>query len=141
MKYAKIAIVLMAVALSSCSEELIEDYIEGTWELKTYLRNDVNETSDIHISGYEESYILDGTYSRKYLDGKQELVQESGTFDINEDKMSIHISDVSSISDFSDHHSTLSSSVLQVKTIDKTEFVYSFENGGDTHEFRFIKQE
>ena len=120
---------------------LIEDYIAGTWELKANLRNDVEETSDIYISDYEESYVLAETYSRKYIDGKQQLVEETGKFDIKEDDMSIHISDVSSIADFSDHHSTLSSSILHVETINDTEFVYSFENGGDNHEFRFIKKE
>jgi len=90
---------------------------------------------------YAESYVLAETYSRKYIDGKQQLVEETGKFDIKEDDMSIHISDVSSIADFSDHHSTLSSSILHVETINDTEFVYSFENGGDNHEFRFIKKE
>ena len=90
--------------ITSCSDVLIEDYIAWTWELKAYLRNDVEETPDINISDYEESYVLAETYSRKYIDGKQQLLKETGKFDINEDDMSIHISDGSSIADFSDHH-------------------------------------
>jgi hypothetical protein len=136
-----LVIILSSILFTSCSDVLIEDYIAGTWELKTYLRNDVEETSEINISDYEETYVLDETYSRRYIDGKQQLVEETGRFDINEDDMSIHISDVSSIADYSEHHSTLSSSVIHVETIDKTEFVYSFENGGDNHEFRFLKKE
>ena len=76
-----------------------------------------------------------------YVDGKQNLVEEEGEFSINEDDMSIHISGVSSIADFSDAHSTLSTSTVDVITIDDTEYVYSFENGGDKHEFRFMKKE
>ena len=127
--------------LTSCSDELVEDYISGTWELKVYMRNNVDETSEIHISEYEESYSLDGVYSRNYVDGKQNLVEEEGKFSINEDDMSIHISDVSSIADFSDAHSTLSTSTVDIISIDDSEYVYSFENGGDLHEFRFMKKE
>jgi len=141
MKAKNILLLLSAVMFTSCSEELIEDYIAGTWELKMYLLNDVDATTDINISNYEETYVLDGTYSRKYVDGKQQLVEEVGDFDINEQEKSIHISDVSSIADFSADHSTLSSSLLDVKTIDESEYIYSFENGGDSHEFRFIKKE
>jgi len=141
MKTKGLVIVLASVLFTSCSDVLIEDNIAGTWELKAYLRNDVEETSEINISDYEESYALAETYSRRYIDGKQQLVEETGKFNINEDDMSIHISDVSSIADFSDHHSTLSSSIIHVETINETEFVYSFENGGDNHEFRFIKKE
>jgi hypothetical protein len=141
MKTKGLVIVLASVLFTSCSDVLIEDYIAGTWELKAYLRNDVEETSDINISDYEERYVLAETYSRKYIDGKKQIVEETGKFDINEDDMSIHISDVSSIADFSDHHSTLSSSIIHVETINETEFVYSFENGGDNNEFRFIKKE
>ena len=134
-------LLLTVLLVSSCSDDLIEDFIAGTWEMKTYLRNDVNETSEIKISSYEETYIMDETFSRKYIDGKQALVEETGTFSINEDESTIHISDVSSIADFSDSHSTLSTSTINVTTIDDTEFVYSFENGGDNHEFRFMKKE
>lgn len=109
--------------------------------MQSYARNDVDETSKINILDYQESYTLDGTISRSYIDGKQVLVEESGKYSINEDKNSIHISDLSSIADFTDEHSTLSTSTAEVKTIDDVEFVYTFENGGDSHEFRFIKKE
>ena len=140
MKTKLLAVLLSAMTFASCSEVLIEDYIAGTWELVTYHRNDMDETSEVHISDYEENYILGDTYSRKYIDGKQQVVEESGSFDINEDNRSIHISDISSIADFSDLHSTLSSSIIHVKTIDEMEFIYSFENGGDKHEFRFMRK-
>lgn len=141
MKIKGLLFIISTVLIASCSEVFIEDYIAGTWELKTYLRNDVEETSDIHISEYKETYVLDGTYSRSYVDGKQQFVEETGKFEINETDMSLHISDVSSIADFSDFHSTLSSSILYVETINDTEIVYRFENGGDSHEFRFIRKE
>lgn len=130
----------MSILLTACSDVLVEDYISGTWELKVYLRNNVDESSEIYISNYEESYSLDGVFTRNYLDGDQNLVEEEGKFSIDEDDMSIHISEVSSIADFSDANSTLSTSTVDIITIDDTEYVYSFENGGDKHEFRFIKK-
>ena len=132
---------LLAMLVTSCSDVLIEDYIAGTWELKSYIRNDVDETMEIKIANYEETYIVDGTFQRNYLDGKQSQVDETGKFDINEDKRTIHLSDISSIADFSNHHSTLSTSTIKVVVLGENEFVYSFENGGDLHEFGFIKKQ
>jgi hypothetical protein len=132
---------LLAMLFTSCSDVLIEDYIAGTWELKSYARNNMEETQEIHIASYEETYILGGTFQRNYLDGKQNQVDETGKFDINEDKQTIHLSDISSIADFSNDHSTLSTSTIKVVILDETEFVYSFENGGDKHAFRFIKKQ
>jgi hypothetical protein len=141
MKFNIIYLLTALLLTTSCSDVLIADHIEGTWELKTYLRNDVDESFLVKISGYEESYILAETYSRNYVDGNQDPVEESGRFSINEDDWTIHISDVSSISEFSEAHSTLSTSILKVETIDEIELVYTFENGGDSHEFRFMKKE
>lgn len=140
MKSSFILVLFMSILLTACSDVLVEDYISGTWELKVYLRNNVDESSEIYISNYEESYSLDGVFTRNYLDGDQNLVEEEGKFSIDEDDMSIHISEVSSIADFSDANSTLSTSTVDIITIDDTEYVYSFENGGDKHEFRFIKK-
>ena len=83
MKTKGLVIVLASVLFTSCSDVLIEDNIAGTWELKAYLRNDIEETSEIDISDYEESYALAETYSRRYIDGKQQLVEETGKFNIN----------------------------------------------------------
>ena len=92
------------------------------------------------LKGYSVFHRM-GSVFGKYFDGDQDLVEETGKFSINEDDMSIHISDVSSIADFSAANSTLSTSTVDVITIDNTEYVYSFENGGDMHEFRFIKKD
>jgi len=132
---------LLAMLFTSCSDVLIEDDIAGTWELKSYARNNMDETSEINIARYEETYILGGTFQRNYLDGKQDQVDETGKFDINEDNQTIHLSDISSIADFSNDHSTLSTSTIKVVILDESEFVYSFENGGDKHAFRFIKKQ
>lgn len=134
-------VIIVALFATSCSEVLIEDHIEGSWELQTYLRNDVDETSLMKIVNYVETYTMDGTFSRTYIDGKQEPKDDAGTFSINEDNSTIHISDVSSISEFSDEHSTLSTSTIDVELIDEMEYAYTFENGGDKHKFVFTRKE
>lgn len=141
MKHKPGILLLASFILSSCSDVLIEEHIEGTWELQSYLRNDVDETPEMKIEEYLETYQFDGTYTRSYIDGNQNPVQETGEFSINEENSSIHISDVSSISEFSEEHSTLSTSTIDVLILDETEYAYSFENGGDKHEFRFFKKQ
>ena len=140
MKQSTMLILFAGLMLTSCSDVMIEDHLEGTWELKTYLRNDVDETMMIYIADYEETYQLDGTFTRSYIAGDQESVNETGEFSINEENSTIHISDVSSISEFSEAHTTLSTSTINVEVIDESEYAYSFENGGDKHEFRFIRK-
>ena len=139
-KLVKLSLVSLLV-LTSCSDVMIEDHIEGSWKLVTYLRNDVDETSELTIADYEETYMLDGTFSRSYISGKQISVEESGEFSIDEDNSQIMISGVSSIADFSERNSTISTSTVDIVVIDEGEYAYSFENGGDVHEFWFIRQE
>jgi hypothetical protein len=132
--------VVCLCALFACEDTQIIDNLTGSWELQTYLRNDVEETSDILITDYKEIYNMDGTISRSYIDGNQNEVSETGEYSIDEENRTIHISDLSSISEFSEANSTLSSSTLNVLVIDETEYAYSFENGGDKHEFRFFRE-
>jgi len=134
-------LLLAGLLIPSCSEIEIAKFIEGSWELTGYYRNDVDETSEMLISNYMEVYNLDGTFFRSYTDGKQIPVEETGTFEIDDEGNTIHISDVSSISDFSEAHSSLSTSTITVEILDRSEYAYSFENGGDKHEFRFTLKE
>jgi len=67
-----------------------------------------------------------------------EAVADSCGWIFSEDQRSLHISDVRSIEDFSNAHSTLSSAVLYILKLTESEYWYEFENGGDNHEFRFI---
>ena len=146
-------IVLMAVAsglgiLLSC-EKAREEYPGGgfleesgtnilkNWELKQYLRNEQDETNTIYISGYEENYSDPEEYIRNYLNSTEETVADSGRYSFSDDQRTLHISDVSSIEDFSEAHTTLSSATYNIVRLTGSEYWYSFENGGDNHEFRF----
>lgn len=141
MKAGTFFVIIMSLFLTACGDKPIVDYVEGTWALESYHRNGTDETSLIKITDYVETYSSDGIFTRSYTDGKMEAVNETGTYLIDEDNRTLHISGVSSISDFSDAHSTLSTSLVMVVLIDETELAYSFENGGDEHEFRFLREE
>ena len=114
--------------------------ITNDWELQTYLRNNAEETDSMNISQYVENYSDPDIYIRSYLNSDLEEVADSGRFIFSDDFKSMHISDVSSIEDFSDEHSTLSSAVYTIVRLTGTEYWYSFENGGDAHEFRFLSK-
>lgn len=116
-----------------------EKRIQNSWTLDTYLRNGTDETSLMLISQYVETYTESGQYSRSYRDDDGDLFSEQGDYRFTSEQ-DLDISGVSSIEDFSNNNSTLSSSTYLILRLKKDEYWYSFENGGDTHEFRFIKQ-
>ena len=131
---------LVFTACSKDDEPLIKDYLGGMWQLNQYLRNGIDETSNINISSYVEDYQAEGVFSRSYLDWEDSPVTETGKYVINEETKSVHLSDISSIDQFSEEHSTLSYSSVMVIKFNNSEMVYTFENGGASHEFRFIKK-
>lgn len=132
-------LLVTAALLFGCKDDTIriEDFIKNEWILTGYERNNTDETNLIQISDYKESYITGNVYNRSYVSGKGINVTESGRFEINETNSSIHLSDISSIDDFSEHHSTLSSSTIYIEEISANKLVYSYENGGDLHRFQF----
>jgi len=147
MKKANILILIAAVLIVGSACEKFSDggpirnadkNLQNSWELQKYNRNGTDETSLIFISGYSEEYSGGGVYSRNYINKNSELVTETGNWELESDNMTIHISNVSSIQDFSENNSTLSSSTYIISKLKKDEFWYYFENGGDTHLFKFI---
>lgn len=141
-----VASAFIAFGLTSC-----EKYEEGgtvrkgderiinTWKLQSYLRNGTDETSSVYIKNYTEQYLENGTLTRSYTEKDGDAFSESGKYEFKNENKEVHISGVSSISDFSDQHSSLSTSTLYITKLTKDEYWYYFENGGDKHEFRFTK--
>ncbi|MCF8222668.1 MAG: hypothetical protein K9J25_05930 [Bacteroidales bacterium] len=140
---------ILAVILFSVSCNKSETYPQGgdvddaqvnlqkNWVLNTYFRNDVNETEQLIISSYSEEYTADGVYSRSYIKADASEVSEDGAYSFSDNMHELRISDVSSISDFSENNSTLSSSAYKILKLTESELWYSYLNGGDKHEFRF----
>jgi len=146
-----VSIILTALAIvlaTSCSKsetypdggdlDMAEKNIRKSWKLTSYLRNGVNETNLVLITSYTESYDSQGVYTRSYIKEDQTQVAEDGVYSFTADLYELRISDVSSISGFSAANSTLSSSAYKILKLTETEFRYSFINGSDEHEFRFI---
>ena len=146
-KVSLLLILTMFVALVSCEKypdgglvKKGDDRLEGTWKLSTYLRNGTNETSLLTISGYMESYKAGGIFSRSYTPDGSALFEETGDWSIASDNLTVSLTGISSISNFSNANSTVSYNTITISKLDKKEYWYEFENGGDLHEFRFTKQ-
>ena len=141
----KILLIAMVAVFTGCSKfeegglvKKADENIPGTWTLSQYQRNGVDETDSIQVSNFTETYSENGAFLRSYNHtGGTET--EDGTWSINDDNEDIHLSDVSSINNFSTHHSTLSTSAVHVLKLTEDELWYTFDNGGDTHEFHFVK--
>ena len=114
--------------------------IEGTWKLTGYLRDGVDETTLVSITGFTEIFTAPDTYTRKYTEEDGTVHDDTGTYKFATDNLSVNISGVSSINNFSAANSTVSSSTYTILKLDGSEFWYQYENGGSLHQFRMTKQ-
>ena len=136
---------LLLVSLTNCSKEKVEpvrtpeDMFSAGWRLTQYLRNGVDETSQLVIKNYEESYAKPETYSRSYLDENNQPQSQTGTWKYDKEKNRINISGVSSVK-VTRTTGTLSSSYYEIQKLDDQALWYAFINGSDRHEFRFVKK-
>ncbi len=137
---------LFAITINSCKKydeggliSKTEKNLKQTWTLQKYLRNETDETSLLYIKNYEETYSGSDSYSRTYIDKKGDTKSENGTWKFDKEQKKLLISGVSSI-DITDKTGTVSSSYYNILKLDKDEYWYYFENGGDRHEFRLTKK-
>lgn len=120
--------------VSKTEKNLIKD-----WSLSKYLKNDIDETSSILITNYEESYSESGIYSRSFNDKDDEFESQSGTWEFDKENLLLNISGVGSI-EISEDDGTISSSTYYIIKLEKEEFWYYYENGGEKHEFHFTSK-
>ena len=114
--------------------------INGTWVLQTYFRNGTDETNKLFIKNYTETYVSPDKYGRTYLDSAGTAQYDtSGTYAFDAD-VNLDIKGVSSIQNFSAANTSVSSSTYIVDVLKVDQYWYSYTNGGDTHQFRMIKQ-
>lgn len=109
----------------------------NTWKLDKYLRNGNDETSQLLISDFTEAFSEGGTLTRSYTDKDGDAFSETGEWTFDNDKQQINLTGVGSI-ELTDETSTVSTSDYNIIKLKKDELWYSYENGGDSHEFRFI---
>jgi hypothetical protein len=108
---------------------------ENEWSLSAYLRNGTDESNSLLISGYTESYSSDGSYTRTYTDEDNQVEVESGQWQMDSDNDQIDISNIGSL-ELTEETNTVSASDYNILKLKDGELWYSFQNGGDTHEFR-----
>jgi len=129
------------IFFTNCDNDIstTEKYLTSqTWMLEKYFRNDGDETNQINLNSYEEKYSTNGEFERSYTHKDGTITTESGTWNFKNNETEIHVSGISSISDFSQNNSTLSSSIFNVVQLTDDQFIYDYVNGGDTHEFWLI---
>ena len=107
------------------------------WKLKKYLRNGNDETSNLLISNFTEQFQDGGTLIRSYVDKDGDPFSETGSWQFDNDKQQVNLTGVGSI-ELTDETSTVSSSDYDIIKLEKEELWYSYENGGDKHEFHLI---
>ena len=134
------------VSLTNCSKEETPapaatpaQNLATGWRLTQYLRNGVDETAQLVIKNYEEAYINPEAYSRSYLDENNQLKSETGKWKYESDKNRINITGVSSVK-VTRNSGSVSSSYYDIQKLDGAALWYSYINGSDRHEFRFVKK-
>lgn len=109
-----------------------------TWKLDKYLRNGVDETSQLLITNFSENFSESGVINRIYADSNGDLINEPGTWTFDNDKLQIKLSGLGSI-ELTNQTSTVTSSDYNILRLKKDELWYYYENGGSRHEFHLIK--
>jgi hypothetical protein len=132
--------VFLFIACSNDDE--IDNYdllTANTWKLQKYLRNGNDETSEIIIQNFTEQFIHGGTFKRSYFDKDRNPFNETGEWQFDENQSQVKVTEVSSVQ-FTDETSTVSSSDYNIKRLNQSIFWYTYQNGGDFHEFQFAAQ-
>ena len=146
LKYGRsLFVLLLLVSLTNCSKEKVEpvrtteDVIATGWRLTQYLRNGVDETSQLVIKNYEESYAKPEAHSRSYIDENNQAQSQTGTWKYDKEKNRINVSGVSSVK-MTRTTGSVSSSYYEIQKLDDQTLWYVFVNSNDRHEFRFVKK-
>ena len=109
----------------------------NTWKLEKYLRNGNDATSTIQISNFTEQFQEGGALIRNYIDKDGDPFSETGSWQFDNDKQQVNLTGVGSL-ELSDQNSTVSTSDYNIIKLKKKELWYTYDNGGDSHEFRFV---
>lgn len=117
-----------ALSLKSKTNRLARE-----WVIDAYYRNGINETTQLIISNYIESYTKSGAHSRSYNDKNGNKVSETGEWKFDSNKEQISVTEIGSI-EWTNQTSTVSSSSYNILRLTSKELWYYYENGGSKHE-------
>ena len=109
----------------------------NTWALEKYLRNGNDETSLLLIRNFTEHFSDNGVLTRNYIDKDGDPFNEMGSWEFDNKKEQINLPGVGSI-ELTEETSTVSTSDYNIIRLKKKELWYSYDNGGDNHEFHFV---
>ena len=109
----------------------------NTWALEKYLRNGNDETSLLLIRNFTEHFSDNGVLTSNYIDKDGDPFSETGSWEFDNKKEQINLSSVGSI-ELTEETSTVSTSDYNIIRLKKEELWYSYDNGGDNHEFHFV---
>jgi hypothetical protein len=134
------ALFVFTMLFTGCKKDeltLNKNNIVQLWKLDQYLINDVDKTSSLLISNYQESYSGDQKYDRTYTDKNGANQNQNGSYEFS-NATRLQISGVGSI-EFT-NAGTASSSYYDITKLTETQFWYSYTNGNMKHEFRLSKK-
>lgn len=137
-------LLLAVVVLNSCqkydnggTKARAEKNIKKSWKIDSYYLDDVDNTSELLITNFVETFNDDGSYTRTYIDASGDPIDQSGTWSLDEDKSLINVSGTGSY-ELTAQTSTVSTSDYTLLKLKKNEMWYKFSNGGSTHEFHLV---
>lgn len=110
----------------------------NSWKLDQYYRNGVDETSQLLISNFSETFSENGSITRSYVDRNGDPFSETGSWAFDSDQMQINLTGVGSI-ELTDQTSTVSASDYNIVRLKAGELWYFYDNGGSRHEFHLIE--
>lgn len=119
------------------SKARAEKNIKKTWKLEAYYLDGVDQTQNLLISNFIETFNDDGTYTRNYTDGSGDQQEDLGNWVLDNEKSTINVSGTGSY-ELTNETSTVSASDYIILKLKKDELWYQFTNGGSTHEFHLI---
>ena len=114
-----------------------EKNITNTWKIESYYFDGTAATSQLLITNFTETFSEGGAYSRDYNDASGDAKNETGNWTLEDDKQKIGVSGAGSY-ELTAQTSTVSTSSYNILKLTKDELWYSFENGGNTHEFHLV---
>ena len=114
-----------------------EKNIQNTWKIEAYLMDGTDKTANLLISNFKETFGESGAYLRSFTDASGDPKNEEGTYTLVEEKSKINVSGIGSY-ELTEETSTVSTSDYDLLKLTKDELWYSFENGGNTHEFHLV---
>lgn len=138
---------LLIFSFTSCdkfidggSKKKAEANLTNVWVIDGYFMNDEDKTDELLITGYEETFADNGTYTRIYRDADANEVSQLGAWILDTDAEQVAFTGGGAM-DLTSSITDVSTSVYTINKLNKKNFWYQFESGGDTHEFWMIPKD